>query len=301
MASQKYYERLLVVAVIFFVFFVITVTGLPVIMQKFHILRDTRSGMLTISIIQALILFIAPSFVAARLISNRPLAYLEFNKAPGWLPVIGVVFAYLIALPALNQIIYWNANLEFPDHLSHWGSTLRELEDSANKAANIMLFTPEFGAMIINLLVVGLLTAFGEELFFRGTLQHTATPSGAHHLAIWIVAFLFSAMHFQIFGFIPRLLLGAWFGYLLYWTKSIYIPVLAHFINNGVVVVCVWLAANGFSYDFDKFGVVDSGFPYPALVSALATFIFLFCFRNFFFKGSSYAGRRELENSLQVE
>lgn len=284
MASKKYYERLLVVVGMFFIFFVITMLSLPLLINFFDIDNKTRNGLLIISIYQAVVMFICPAVVSSKIISNRPLSYLSLNSAPSWFSILGVCFAYLIALPALNQLIYWNSIISFPDNMAYWGELFREMEDNAQSATDIMLSTKSFGGLITNLVVVALITAFGEELFFRGSLQHTASSSGAIYTSIWVVAFIFSAMHFQIFGFVPRLLLGAWFGYLLYWTKSIYVPVIAHFINNGVVVICNWFVAKGSNFDFDKLGVVESGFPLPAFVSALAFIVFIVFFKNFFFE-----------------
>jgi len=64
------------------------------------------------------------------------------------------------------------------------------------------------------------------------------------HVAIWTTAIIFSAIHFQFFGFLPRMLLGALFGYVLIYTGSIWMPVLAHFINNSVGVLGYYLAQN---------------------------------------------------------
>lgn len=287
MANQKTVGNFLVVIGIFCIFFIITMMSLPLIMKLFDISRETRNGMLILSISQALILFIAPSLVAARIVSRNPFSYLSLTRNPGWLPFLGVIFAYLLALPALNQIIYWNANLILPEGMGEWGNAMRELEESANQASTVMLDVTSFGGMVINLLVIGLLTALGEELFFRGALQKSAVSLGAPYAAIWFVALFFSMMHFQFFGFVPRLLLGAWFGYLLFWTRSLYVPIFAHFINNGVVVFCYWLNQNGINYDFENLGVVADGFPLPALVSFVATFIFLTYFRKFFFQNKS--------------
>ena len=297
MSSFKYYERLLIVVGIFLVFFAITVISVPLIVTISPINAGSREGLLLISTFQALVLFIAPSLVTARVISRQPIRYLHLNRKPSWLSVIGVIFAYLIAIPALNQIIYWNANISFPETMAYWGEVMKEMEDKANLSASLMLNVESFGAMLVNLLIVALLTAFGEELFFRGTLQHTAASSGAYFTSIWVVALIFSAMHFQIFGFIPRLLLGAWFGYLLYWTKCIYVPVLAHFINNGVVVVCTWLSAKGMTFNFEMFGVTEYGFPLPAFISALAFIIFIVYFKNFFFTKESYSKKEALIQS----
>lgn len=284
MASKKFYERLLIVAGMFLVFFVITMISLPIVISIFHIDGSTRNGMLFMAVYQAVVLFIIPSFISSRIISENCFRYLSLITPPSWMAICGIVFAYVIALPALNQLIYWNANISFPESLAYWGELFREMEDKANTASSLMLEVKSIGGMIVNLLIIALLTAFGEELFFRGTLQRTAASSGAPHTAIWVTALLFSAMHFQIFGALPRFLLGAWFGYLLFWTRSVYVPMIAHFINNGMVVVCTWLSVNGNDFNFDKFGVTEFGFPVPAFISAVAFVIFLVYFKNFFFK-----------------
>ena len=284
MASKKFYENLLYVVGIFFIFFVITMLSLPLLVQACHIDKSSRWGLLIMSSFQALVMFIAPSFVAARIVSRRPLAFLCLNRGMGWWPILGVIFAYLIALPALNQLIFWNSNISFPESMAYWEEQCREMENNALLASSTMLDVKSWSGMLVNLGIIALLTAFGEELFFRGTLQTASASSGAVYTAIWVVALVFSAMHMQIYGFVPRLLLGAWFGYLLFWTRSVYVPVLAHFINNGTVVVCTWLRSNGNTFDFDRFGVVETGFPLPAFVSAVAFVIFIVFFKNFFFR-----------------
>ena len=281
--NRKYYERLLVIAGIFLIFFVITMLSLPLLIDVLHIDAKSRDGLLFISVYQAVVMFIFASLLAARINSPAPASYLHLNVAPSWLGIVGVIFAYLIALPALNQIIYWNSNLTFPDSWAYWGETFREMEERAAEASNVMMNVSSIGAFVVNLVVIALITAFGEELFFRGTLQSAAASGGANHTAIWVVALIFSAMHFQFFGFVPRLLLGAWFGYLLYWSRSVYLPMIAHFINNGVVVLCAWLSNHYITINLDTFGVTEVGFPMPAFISALAFVIFVVYFKNFFF------------------
>lgn len=302
MTPKKYWERLLIVVVMFFVFIVITTTCLPLIIKYLHVQKDTREGMLILSVVQAVLMFIVPSLISAKIISYNAFGYLQLKRAPGWLPVLGVIFAYLISLPALNQLIYWNAHAVFPAGMEAWAQTLRTMEETAARSASMMLETTSAGAMLVNLLVVGLITAFAEEIFFRGTLQRTATYSRTSaYTSIWIVAFFFSAMHFQFFGFVPRLLLGAWFGYLLFWTRSLYVPIIAHFINNGVVVVCVWLNASGITaFDFENFGVVESGIPYPAIVSAAALTVFLVFFGSFFFRSRRMLAEENNEGQLDL-
>lgn len=291
MASRrKFYERVLIVIGLFFVFLAITTLCLPLLGKVIGLNFESREGLLTLAVLQGVILFILPSVVSATMISGRPIRYLELNRMPSFMALLGVVFGYLIALPAINQIIYWNENIVFPEALSAWGETFRVMEENARNSSGIMLDTVSWGGMIVNLLIIALLTAFSEEIFFRGALQRTAASNGSPHTAIWLVALFFSAMHMQIFGFVPRLLLGAWFGYLLYWTRSLYVPVFAHFLNNGVVVVCSWLSARGFVYDFERFGVSEYGFPVAAFISALAFAAFVIFFKDFFF---GYSQKRQ--------
>lgn len=283
MYKKKFFDRLLTVAFVFAVMFLATLTLLPFLTRTLHIDESSREGLLIIAVYQAVFAFIVPSVISARIITRKAGRFLHLDVKPAGIALLGVIFMYLIALPALNQIIYWNANIYFPDSIETWGATLREMEERAQEVTGVMLDTSSWTGLIVNLLVVAILTAFGEELFFRGTLQSAAASDGANHTAIWVVALIFSAFHFQIFGFIPRLLLGAWFGYLLYWTRSIYVPILAHALNNGIVVFCTWLNANGSEINFEMIGVSENGFPLAAFVSSLAIVVFLVYFRGYFF------------------
>jgi len=103
--------------------------------------------------------------------------------------------------------------------------------------------------LIYNLLLMALLPALSEETLFRGTLQQMMykgtssistsnnSPNTKQHVAVWVSAILFSAIHFQFYGFVPRMLLGVLFGYLLLWSGSLWLPILAHFTNNAMAVI----------------------------------------------------------------
>lgn len=284
MIKQKMLDRILVIAFIFVIMFLVAMTSMGFILKILNLNSGSREGLMVMSVYQALLVFIAPSLIASRIIYKKPLAFLTLNRAPKTLPLVGVVFAYLIALPALNQLIYWNEHITFPESLRQFGEACRYLEDQAQQTTGILLQTDSVSGLLTGVLVIGIITGFSEELFFRGTLQNEASTSGKYHLAIWIVAFIFSAIHFQIFGFIPRMLLGAWFGYLFYWTGNIYVPMVAHILNNSSVVLCSWLNNRGVDMNFEMIGVSTSGFPIAAMVSFAAMVIFITYFRSFFFQ-----------------
>ena len=130
----------------------------------------------------------------------------------------------------------------FRSSLSAFENVARALEDAAFTTMKNLLANDSVAALAVNILIVGVLAGISEELLFRGCFQRLLTTGGVNkHLAVWIVAICFSAMHFQIFGFVPRTLLGAYFGYLLLWTRSLWVPVAAHILNNVMFVISAWL------------------------------------------------------------
>ena len=119
---------------------------------------------------------------------------------------------------------------------------------------------PTVGSFLFNMMMIAVLPAIGEEIMFRGLIQRLLKEwLGNIHIAIFISALLFSAMHMQFYGFLPRMALGMVFGYLFYWTGSLWIPIFAHFIQNGMVVVVTYLGQRGIiGGDYENFGTSDS-------------------------------------------
>ena len=160
--------------------------------------------------------------------------------------------------------IEWNANLEFPQALKAFEEWARQYEDTLARATEFLTTFDSTGQFILGLVVIAILPAIGEEIVFRGILQRKLAAAGINaHVAIWIAAILFSAIHFQFFGFVPRMLLGALFGYLYYWSGDIRIPIIAHFINNGFLITAVYMNQMGVTeYDLE-------GGEAPSLVAAI--------------------------------
>ena len=166
--------------------------------------------------------------------------------------------------------------------------TLRDSEDAMEQITNQLLTLNSVGDLVAGILVVGVMAGVSEEFFFRGALFGIMRRGRANiHIVIWTVAIVFSAIHFQFFGFVPRMLLGAWFGYLLVWTRSLWVPVIAHALNNGIVVVFQWLDSNHYidGNALDQLGVPAEGqFPVLALASAIATILLIVAAKRVFSK-----------------
>ncbi|WP_345949356.1 CPBP family intramembrane glutamic endopeptidase [Mucilaginibacter sp. PAMB04274] len=159
------------------------------------------------------------------------------------LALLAIVFSLMImSSPVMEVLINLNQKMVLPDFLKAIEDWMRSSEEAAQKATEALLKMNTWLDMVKCLLLVGLVTAIAEELMFRGTLQTifirwTNNP----HLAIWITATLFSAFHIEFFGFLPRLMLGVFFGYFAYWSGSVWPAVWAHFLNNGSAVVLTYL------------------------------------------------------------
>lgn len=259
-----------------------------------------KTSLLLASAIQCLFAFCFPAWLTARFSSDSPNQFLSLTRKPGIKPYIGVLIVYLLALPAMNQLIAWNEAIHFPEWASGLEKTLREMEDNNGGVAIRLLSGNTFVEMIICVLIVGVLTGFSEEIFFRGALQKIFIESRISiNYAVWFAAIIFSAMHFQFFGFFPRLLMGAFFGYLVCWSGSLWPAVFAHALNNSIVVISVWIIGTPDGGGIDSFGVADgSKFPIDALASALATLFFLHKFRKLFFYPQSLT---QSDNGKEIE
>lgn len=191
---------------------------------------------------QDIFLFILPALCAAYMFAPAPWHYLQASRLPGITAVGMVVVCMIFSMPLMNFIIAWNEAIELPAALSHVEEWMRAQEAAAQAATTQLLDMSSVGDLCAMIAIVGILTGIGEEFVFRGVVQRLITEKWRNrHLAIWITAFLFSAIHLQFYGFVPRLLLGAFFGYLLVWSGNIWVPVVAHALNNSVAIVSAYI------------------------------------------------------------
>ena len=115
-------------------------------------------------------------------------------------------------------------------------------EENAASLTKAFLSGNSLMSLTSNLIIIAFLPALGEELFFRGIMQKLFSQMiKNNHAAIIITSIIFSAIHMQFFGFLPRMALGIFLGYLLLWSKSLWLPILAHFLNNALIIIFTFL------------------------------------------------------------
>lgn len=241
-------------------------------------------GMLTMLTVQDVLAFIAPALVAMALFYRRPLHTMCLDRAPRWKAILVVLLFYLVSLPAMNWLVSINESMSLPASLSGIEQWMRTTEDAAAQTTKELLDIHTIGELLACTFVVGLMAGVSEEMLFRGAMLRTMQDSRlGTHAVVWIVAIIFSAIHMQFFGFLPRMLLGVWLGYLLVWSRSLWVPIIAHTLNNSTVVVMSYLANKGVvAEDFgDNLGLpADGGFPWLATVSFIACLALAMWARN---------------------
>ncbi len=223
---------------------------------------------------QNILAFIVPALLTWKMcFKTNPLKSIDAEKVPS-IQMIGItLLIYFVGMPALNQIVYWNQEISLPDMFSGFEKWCRDMEDQAEMLTQGLLSSTSLMPTIVNILLIGVLTGIGEEFFFRGAFQKMLIWCKVNpHASIWTAAVVFSALHFQFFGFIPRLLLGAFFGYLYWWSGNIWVNSFAHALNNSLVIISTWCINKGYlSEDFDMYGVSEIGFPTLAIISLILT------------------------------
>ena len=186
-------------------------------------------------------MFIAPALFFAKLESQNWIAYLKLKG----FPIILVLLTVLIMLssaPMLEWSSDLNKNMKFPGFLKELEEWMLLKEREMAVMTKQLLKMESVPVLFVNILMLAIIPAIGEEFIFRGCLQKIfARWTINKHAAIWVTAIIFSGIHFQFYGFIPRMLLGALFGYLLVWSGSLWIPILAHFMNNFVAVITAYV------------------------------------------------------------
>ena len=207
----------------------------------------------------------------------------DFTSGQFPTPVISLLVVILVVtfMGANSIFIEWNANLTLPQSLSGLERWARDFEDRAQEITQFLTTFESGSEFIIGLIVIAILPAIGEELVFRGLIQtHLNVITRNIHISIWVSAIIFSFFHMQFFGFVPRILLGALFGYLYAWSGNLSYPVIAHSMNNGFTLFMMYLYSKG-NVDFD-IEATESVPLTTVLISAGITAVLLYIFKSYF-------------------
>ena len=238
-------RRLLLFCLTFVIGFIVSAVVLAVLTGIGG--EERQLAMMRIAtIVQDIFMFILPAIITALIVTRQPVKLLCLAKAPSGQMTVLAIMVLLVSSPLMTWIINLNANIHLPESMARLEASLRAMEDSAGAAVDFMLGPHTLGNLLISVLIVGVMAGFSEEIFFRaGLLRLFTTARVRPWVAIWLTAFIFSALHMQFFGFVPRMLLGAFFGYLMVWSGSVWLPMLMHILNNSMYVVLQYTTGSG--------------------------------------------------------
>ncbi|GMO33587.1 MAG: hypothetical protein Pg6B_03930 [Candidatus Azobacteroides pseudotrichonymphae] len=206
--------------------------------ESLMIVRESPEWMKNMQFFQTIGVFIFPAIICAWLFSDNYKSYLHIDTAFQGSIIGLVMLSILVIIPFLNGIYVFNQQMVFPKCLNGLEAWMKNYEKLSQNVIERMLYVYRWQDLVSNILIVCIFTAIGEEFIFRGILQNLLNRFIKNqYLVIWIVAILFSIVHLQFYGFLSRMLLGAYLGYLLYYTGNIWISILAHFMNNFLGVI----------------------------------------------------------------
>jgi len=230
-------------------------------------------------------LFIIPSLIFAWLVGGNIVKYFGLNKRINILYFLLSVLLIINAVPLINYFIEINSRLTLPDSMSNIEEWMKRTEESAMEVTERFLSVSTIGGLMFNIFMIAIIPAIGEELVFRGIVLRLFNQWSKNiHIAVWVSAILFSAMHLQFYGFLPRLFLGAILGYMFVWSGNIWIPIFAHFANNAMAIISYYLIHNKYwDVDYDKVGEAAIA-PVYIVLSIIMTTIILFIFYRYYYK-----------------
>lgn len=185
--------------------------------------------------------FLLPALIFSFFQNRPPLQYYHLDKPISRKLLLLAILTLFFSQSLITLTSQWNQQIVIPDTWGPIGDWLRNSNTDVQAGYEALLNFRSFGHMVLTLLVVAVLPAVGEELIFRGGFQRLCEKWFTNeHIAVWAAAAIFSLFHFQVFFFLPRLLLGAALGYLYLWSRNLWYPILAHFFNNAWVILMAY-------------------------------------------------------------
>lgn len=222
---------------------VFSIFGLGVSLFLFNQPADIQSQKI-IQLINSIFIFLIPALIGGFIWYKKPFQTYSLHKLPSF-KISFLSFLLVISIiPFINFLSFINEQMVLPEFLKGLEQRFMEAEEKIKIITEQMLKVESFSGFLLNLLVMAITPAIVEEVFFRGALLTIFSEKKNRILAIWLVAIVFSLIHFQMYGFLPRMIYGAILGYLAVWSGSLWLPIFVHFLQNGSVVIFSYLKSN---------------------------------------------------------
>ena len=271
--------------------FVALISMLPFVAEAEDVLTITNDlkaenwwALMISQMMTSITLFIVTPYVYVRFVLEKENKYI-FTPSKGLL-IIGIVLSVVITISFMGFnafLVDWNSKMVLPDFMKTIEDSMRESEENLGRLTQFLTDIQTPGKYLFALFVIAVLPGIGEEYLFRGVLQTQFEKFFKNpHVAIILAAVIFSGIHFQFYGFLPRAALGIIFGYLFHYSGNLIYPMVAHFVNNGLTVTMLYLANTGVV----EFNIEEAESPelWVILLSLALGIMFMFVYRKVFSK-----------------
>ncbi len=199
--------------------------------RKPSVLLVVRGMML----IQFIGVFVVPSLFAAWMFSENKKKYLGLVQPSNLIYFLAAGAIMLVAIPMVNWLGEMNRSVSFPGSIEKW---MKEKENEASLTIKGVLSQGGIKNLLLNLVFISGFAAVGEELLFRGVAQRLLIKLFKNAwVGIILTAILFSAMHMQFYGFLPRFVLGVLLGVIYWYSGSLWAAIVAHFVYDAVLII----------------------------------------------------------------
>ncbi len=251
------------------------------------------SNLKALKYIQALTsagMFIYPAWYFCKALHQTPAEFLKLNRKTTLTEIVLSVAVVLAAMPFVSWLVYANSFIQLPASMVQLEQELKAAEELAAQLTQAFVKADTLDVLWVNIIVIAVLPAIGEEFLFRGVLQNfVRLTTGKKHFAVWMIAIVFSAFHGQFYGFIPRLILGAALGYAYLFTGNLWISIVMHFVNNAFAVVSSYTPIKN-----NLPTIMQDGYVFESWVinagSAVLAIVLLWILRKITFKRVWYNG-----------
>lgn len=239
-----------------------------------------RNLLLLLQAVISIFAFIIAPLLYLHMMEKRSFAALNSTRH---LWIVGLLLSGILIIsfmPFNALFIKWNNEINLPDVFEAWA---KEKETSAQRLTEAITRFDNIGQFLIGLIVIAFIPAFGEELLFRGLIQPKVfNMTGNIHAAVWITGLIFSAIHIQFYGLVPRMFLGVLLGYLYAWSGNLWYPIIGHLANNGFTLLMIYLSKEKIG-DFDI--SENTTFPIGGVIASfIVTSLILYYLKNYFDK-----------------
>jgi uncharacterized protein len=236
-----------------------------------------------VQVSQQVALFLAPSVTLACIFREGGNSFLKINRVPDFSAILLVALMSVILIPVTTYAGILNTRMELPDFMTRIEEWMKAKEGNASDLTSLLINSRDGINLAVNLVIMALIPALSEEFLFRGGLQQLFSRFlRSAHAGIWTTAILFSTVHLQFYGFVPRLILGLIFGYLFYWTANLWLSVAAHFVNNASLIIFAFAEARETTETYiNDSRNLDARFPVlPVIFCLLILYFFWYQFRR---------------------